>query len=150
MTVLSVLQAEEVRVAGPHDPYTHIAFVDGVGYGLTCFGVDVVTKDNTRAGWRLEIHIHTHYRESEPVLFGFEDRAARDMFRHLLGVRGIGPKQAMAVVAEFGVKQTNALLASGEPSAVKKIKGIGKKAVENLAKLKPLYPEEEDRQVKLC
>lgn len=44
--------------------------------------------------------IHEHAPQDAPhELYGFRDRAQRDLFRRLLDIKGVGPKVAMAVVS---------------------------------------------------
>ena len=44
------------------------------------------------------LHTHLHVREDQLALFGFPDEDQRDLFRILLGVSGVGPKVALAIL----------------------------------------------------
>lgn len=78
------------------------------------------------------LHIHTHVREDALLLYGFptpEDRAA---FRLILGVSGVGPKIALAIMGAMGAQQLSDVIARQDMSAFKGISGVGKKTAERL------------------
>lgn len=107
-----------------------IVDVGGVGYEVL---VPVRTLGRLPAPPEVAtLHVHTHVREDALVLFAFasvEDRAA---FRALLGVAGIGPKMALAVLSVLDAPQLAAAVARADKAAFKNIPGIGKKTIERL------------------
>ena len=75
--------------------------VSGVGYEVhvplsTYCGIPEQGDD-------VSLHIHTHLREESLSLFGFLTEAEKDMFLLLMGVSGIGPKLALAVLSSLAV-----------------------------------------------
>ena len=69
-----------------------------------------------------EVTLHTHFavREDAQSLFGFASRLDRDLFRLLIKVNGVGPKQFIRCVE---TRDVNALV---------KLPGVGKKTAERL------------------
>jgi Holliday junction DNA helicase RuvA len=92
--------------------------VAGVGYRVATFILEV-TEGETIALW-----IHSVTGETGTRLFGFSTRDERRRFVELLGVEGVGPKTALAVLA------TNADVRS--VAALCKVKGIGEKTAEKI------------------
>lgn len=70
------------------------------------------------------IWIHEHAPQDAPhELYGFRERAQRDLFRRLLDIKGVGPKVAMAVVASG---EDGEGITSGELEArLRMIRGVG-------------------------
>ena len=50
-------------------------------------------------GGDVALRIHTHVREDALPLFGFATPLEQDLFERLIGVSGIGPKLALAVLS---------------------------------------------------
>ena len=50
-------------------------------------------------GSEIALRIHTHVREDALALYGFATRLEQDLFERLIGVSGIGPKLALAVLS---------------------------------------------------
>jgi len=83
-------------------------------------------------GGEVNLHIHTHVREDSLSLFGFSTEAEKDMFLLLMGVSGIGPKLALAVLSSLHVQDlVNAIRASDETKLCA-IAGIGKKTAARM------------------
>ena len=51
------------------------------------------------AGGEVALRIHTHVREDALSLYGFATRLEQELFERLIGVSGIGPKVALAVLS---------------------------------------------------
>ena len=56
---------------------------------------------------------HLHVREDALQLFGFASAAERDLFELLLGVSGVGPKAALAIVSGYAPDQIRRAIAVG-------------------------------------
>ena len=53
-------------------------------------------------GSEVALRIHTHVREDALLLYGFATALEEELFERLIGVGGIGPKLALAVLSAFG------------------------------------------------
>ncbi|SDJ11768.1 Holliday junction DNA helicase subunit RuvA [Actinokineospora alba] len=71
-------------------------------------------------------------REDSLTLFGFADTEARDLFRLLQTVSGIGPRLALATLAVLEPDQLRAALADGNITILTQVPGIGRKGAERL------------------
>jgi Holliday junction DNA helicase RuvA len=78
------------------------------------------------------LHVHTHVREDAIVLYGFTEPRARTAFRTVLGVSGIGPKLALALLSALSADDLAMAIAHQDRGAFKGISGIGKKTVDRL------------------
>ncbi len=102
----------------------------GVGYGVT---VPLSTFDRLPAvGEEVCLHIHHLTREDDAWLFGFATERERRFFRVLLGISGIGPKLALAVLSGLTARELAAAIAEGDVRRLSSISGVGKKTAERI------------------
>lgn len=104
--------------------------VNDVGYEVF---VGVVDRYLPNLGGELALWIHTHVREDQLALFGFADQAAKKIFLLLMGVSGVGPKLAMAVVGTLSARELFDAIHLGNVKALTAVPGVGKKVAERLA-----------------
>ncbi|MDR1743024.1 MAG: Holliday junction branch migration protein RuvA [Dysgonamonadaceae bacterium] len=79
-----------------------------------------------------KIFIYESIREDAHVLFGFADRHERDVFLLLISVSGIGPGTARVILSSLNSKELEAVIASGNVSALQSVKGIGAKTAQRI------------------
>ncbi|MBW2164435.1 MAG: Holliday junction branch migration protein RuvA, partial [Deltaproteobacteria bacterium] len=65
-------------------------------------------------------------------LYGFETIEARDMFRLLLGVSGVGPRVALNILSMLSAEELLQILAREEKKRLRAIQGIGEKTAARL------------------
>jgi len=107
-----------------------IVDVNGVGYE-----VFLSTEGLARLAERGEdifLHIHTNVREDAIVLFGFGERAEKEMFLTLKTVSGIGPKLALAILSGMQVERLSQAISTEDIKGLTTISGVGKKTAERL------------------
>jgi Holliday junction DNA helicase RuvA len=97
-------------------------------------------------GTDVTLHIHTHVREDTLSLFGFLTEAEKDMFLLLLGVSGIGPKLALAILSSISVQDLAHTIHVSDAARLCTIPGIGKKTAARMVlemkdKMKLVVPE---------
>lgn len=85
-----------------------------------------------RIGESTSLSIHTHVREDAILLFGFHDELDRAVFRLVLGVSGIGPKLALALVGTMDPASIARALERKDETTLARIPGIGKKTAARL------------------
>ncbi len=105
--------------------------VGGVGYLLSATSSArrlAVDAD----GAEVTLVTHLHVREDALQLFGFAGAAERELFELLLGVSGIGPKAALAIVSGYAPDQIRRAVAVGDHALFTSIPGIGRKTAERL------------------
>ncbi|HLG07837.1 MAG TPA: Holliday junction branch migration protein RuvA [Gaiellaceae bacterium] len=103
--------------------------VNGVGY-LVAATPSALRRADGSGEVTLETYLHV--REDALQLYGFADEAERALFVHLLGVSGIGPKVALAVVSSAPPADLRRAIALGDVARFQAIPGIGKKTAERI------------------
>ncbi|MCC6406640.1 MAG: Holliday junction branch migration protein RuvA [Planctomycetes bacterium] len=78
--------------------------------------------------------VWTHYvvREDAQLLYGFPDRPARDLFRALLEVRGVGPAVALALLSGLSRDDLVRAIVAGDAKRLCAVKGIGKRTADQI------------------
>ncbi|HVH67868.1 MAG TPA: Holliday junction branch migration protein RuvA [Gemmatimonadales bacterium] len=66
-------------------------------------------------------------------LYGFDDEAGRRLFQRLIGVTGVGPKIAIALLSALGVERGARAVQERNIALLASVPGIGKKTAERLA-----------------
>jgi holliday junction DNA helicase RuvA len=72
-------------------------------------------------------------REDGWSLYGFDDEAGRRLFQRLIGVSGVGPKIAIALLSALGVERGARAVQERNIALLASVPGIGKKTAERLA-----------------
>lgn len=104
--------------------------VGGVGYeiGMTPRGLASLPG----IGEEVVVHTHTHVREDEISLYGFDSEKERDLFRVLLGASGVGTKVAMAMLGTLSPTEIVRSIASEDADALTVVSGIGKRGAQKI------------------
>jgi Holliday junction DNA helicase RuvA len=103
--------------------------VNGVGY-LVAATPSAVRKAN--GAEEVTVETYTHVREDTLQLYGFADRAERELFVQLLSVNGIGPKVALAIVSGSPADELRRAIVREDTARFVAIPGIGKKTAERI------------------
>ena len=109
---------------------TIVLEVAGVGY-LVAVTPRTLT-DLPGVGEEVVLHTHLHVREDQLALYGFASLPDKDLFGLLLGVSGVGPKVAMAILATMTYEQLSAAVSSDDIPALTSVPGIGKRSAQTL------------------
>src|SRR5207244_1898488 len=72
-------------------------------------------------------------REDGWSLYGFHDEAGRRFFQRLIGVSGVGPKIAIALMSALGVERGARAVKERNIALLASVSGIGTKTAERLA-----------------
>ncbi len=103
--------------------------VGGVGYLVAA--TPSVLRGSEHGG-EVVVETYLHVREDALQLYGFDDSAERELFLHLIGVSGIGPKVALSVVSSAPAAELRRAIALQDPARFQAIPGIGKKTAERI------------------
>jgi len=115
---------------------TIVLEVGGVGYVVAV--TPRTLTDLPGFGEEAVLHTHLHVREDQLALYGFDAAADKDLFGLLLGVSGVGPKVAMAILATMTYEQLSIAVAADDIAALTSVPGIGKRSAQKLLlELKP-------------
>ncbi len=119
------------------------AVVSVGGVGLAVFLSANTLRGLPPVGRKVRLYGHLYLKEDVLQLFGFRDRREREMFRRLIGVTGVGPRAAMALLSAYDPDTFIRLVATEDLEAITAVSGVGKKSgqriiVELKDKLAPL------------
>jgi holliday junction DNA helicase RuvA len=103
--------------------------VGGVGYLVAATPSAVRKADGTD---EVVVETYLHVREDALQLYGFADRAERELFVHLLTVNGVGPKVALAIVSGSPPAELRRAIVLEDAARFQAIPGIGKKTAERI------------------
>jgi Holliday junction DNA helicase RuvA len=104
--------------------------VGGVGYEVHVpLSTLYVVGD---VGSRVALRVHTHVREDALQLFGFATALELSLFERLIGISGIGPKVALAVLSGIEPAELVRAIRHGDLARLTSIPGVGKKTAERI------------------
>jgi len=83
-------------------------------------------------GSEVEYRITTVIREDDFSLYGFTDRFAQDIFKMLISVSGIGPKQAVHMLSMAEPTEVASAIAEMDSGFLVSMKGVGKKTADKV------------------
>ena len=123
-----------------------ISYVKGT---VAYIGNDCIVVDNNGIGYNIqvspstasavvmekEVKIYTYMnvKENELSLFGFLKKEELNMFNLLIGVNGVGPKSAVAMLGALSPSQLALAIATEDIKALSVGQGIGKKIAQRIA-----------------
>ena len=111
-------------------PNRVIVDVQGVGYEVH---VPLSTfYDLGDEGTETVLRVHTHVREEALQIYGFLTQLEHQLFERLIGISGIGPKLAIAVLSGIETRDLVAALQRGNVVRLTRIPGIGRKTAERI------------------
>ena len=84
-------------------------------------------------GEAVHLHTHLHLREDNVALYGFATAEELELFRTLIGVSGVGPKVALAILSALNPGQLALAIASGNVDLLSSVPGVGPKMAGRLA-----------------
>lgn len=105
--------------------------VNGVGYEVL-IPLSTFDKLPLNENSRVTLYIHTQVREDAITLFGFAEKAEKELFRKLIEVSGVGGKLALNVLSTMPVSTFCAAVTAGDVKALSRINGVGKRTAERL------------------
>lgn len=101
----------------------------GVGYGLS---VSLNTYSAIQGKKDVKLYVYEAIREDAHLLFGFAQKAERDLFLLLIGVSGIGGQMARMILSAFTPAELAAIISEENVRLLKSVKGIGPKVAQRI------------------
>ena len=104
--------------------------VQGVGYEVLAPLSTIYTLGD--AGSPVALRIYTHVREDVIQLFGFATAHEHNVFERLIGVNGVGPKLALAILSGIEPTDLGRAIRDNDLGRLTSIPGVGRKTAERL------------------
>ena len=101
--------------------------VNGVGYL-----VHAAPSVHRLGDGEITVEVHTIVREDALQLYGFATAEERELFELLLGVNGVGPKVALAIVSGSTPAELRRAIARDDVKRFQAIPGIGLKTAQRV------------------
>jgi Holliday junction DNA helicase RuvA len=119
----------EGTVAAIGDNYL-IVTVGGVGFQV--YVLDNVIHGLGGSGAHVRLFTHLYVRENELTLYGCTSQEELEIFRLLLGVSGIGPKIALAVLSTLSPQSLRTAVAQEQADVLARAPGLGLKTARRV------------------
>ncbi len=103
--------------------------VGGVGYRVYVPGRVLA---GLSAGDPLTLHTQLVVRENDLTLFGAPEQATMELFQLLLGVNGVGPRLALAMLSAYSAETLIQAIAAEDVAALTQVPGVGRKTAQRV------------------
>ena len=104
--------------------------VGGVGYNVRIN--EQFASKLPGIGNEIKVYIYTYVKEDAFLLYGFQDEDELTLFKQLIGVNGIGPKGALAILSIMSANDLRFAIYTGDAKAIAKAPGVGNKTAERV------------------
>ena len=110
---------------------SNLAVIDCGGVGYACATTNY-TISRLKKGERAKLFTYLHVREEIFELFGFSSQQELSSFKMLIGVSGVGPKAALAILSSTTPNNLALSIVTGDEKALTAAPGIGKKIAQRI------------------
>ncbi len=111
------------------NPTDVIIDCNGIAYFLN---ISLYTYSKIPDAEVIKLYTHLIIREDAHTLYGFWDKAEREIFKLLISVSGIGASTARTMLSSMPPVQLREAIASGDVSSIQSVKGIGAKTAQRV------------------
>ena len=111
------------------EPYLVVIDCGGVGYACRTTKHTISKLDMGKA---IKLYTYLYVREELFELYGFASESELGCFRMLIGVSGVGPKAALAILSSNTPEGLAMAIVSGNEKALTAAPGIGKKIAQRI------------------
>ena len=108
-----------------------LAVIDCGGVGYACATTNY-TLSQLKKGTQAKLYTYLNVREDAMELFGFADQSELRSFKLLIGVSGVGPKAALAILSVCTPQGLAMAVITGDEKALIAAPGIGKKIAQRI------------------
>lgn len=110
-------------------PTYAVVEVGDVGYYVS---VSLNTSQKLQQSRECILYTQQIIREDAHLLFGFYEKAEKEMFNLLISVNGVGAVSAMILLSSLDLAEISRAILSGNSGVLQKVKGIGAKTAERI------------------
>ena len=111
------------------NPANVVIETNGIGYYIR---ISLQTFSKIPDSESVKLYTYLSVKEDSHTLFGFFEKAEREIFKALISVSGIGPSTAITMLSSLETKQIQQAIATGDVATIKSIKGIGIKTAQRV------------------
>ncbi|HEY5619750.1 MAG TPA: Holliday junction branch migration protein RuvA [Vicinamibacterales bacterium] len=115
-----------------HDKQPNLIIVDVQGVGYQVHVPLSTYYDVGDIGTEVALRIYTHVREDALQLYGFLTALEQQLFERLIGISGIGPKLAVAVLSGIEPGELVTAVQRADVARLTAVPGIGRKTAERI------------------
>ena len=123
--IASIQGVLEARRAG-------YAILRAGGFGIRVFAPTSTLSRLGDVGAEVTLYTHFHVREDGMALYGFSSEEDRDAFEQLIGISGVGPKIALAILSVMDAQAFYKAIADEDQQRLALAPGVGKKLAAKL------------------
>lgn len=111
---------------------TQSVAIETGGIAFRCSTTLTTLKRIGEKGNTATLYTYLNVREDALDLFGFADEQELECFKLLIGVSGVGPKAALAILSELTPDKLALCLATGDSKAITRAPGVGPKLAQRV------------------
>ena len=108
------------------------AVINVGGVGFQVYMPTTALSSLGAPGNDVKVYTHLHVREDNLSLYGFLSTDELWLFQTLIGVSGLGPKLALAMLSALNTEQITMAIATASTDMLTMIPGIGKKVADRI------------------
>lgn len=109
----------------------NLAVIDCGGVGYACKTTNY-TLASLKRGEKAKLYTYLHVREEIFELYGFASENELNCFQMLIGVSGVGPKAALAILSSVSPERLATAIITGDEKALTGAPGVGKKIAQRV------------------
>lgn len=110
---------------------TNLAVLDCGGVGYACHTTGY-TLSQLQIGKQQKLFTYCHVKEDAFDIFGFSTKEELSCFNRLIGVSGVGPKVALAILSSVTPSQFALAVMTGDEKTLTMAQGVGKKMAQRI------------------
>ena len=101
----------------------------GVGYRVQ---TSITTQKQLKLNTETMLYTYMNVREDAMELYGFASKGELSTFKMLIGITGVGPKVALAILSELSSEQIAMCVSSGDSKTLTSASGVGPKLAQRI------------------
>lgn len=106
--------------------------VEACGIGYQCSASTHTLSSLPARGQEVTLLTHLCVKEDGVELFGFSTEQERHCFKMLIGVSGVGPRVALAILSDAAPDRLMLSIAAGDAKALTRAQGVGSKLAQRI------------------
>lgn len=106
--------------------------IEACGVGYQCSASTYTLSSLPGRGQEVTLLTHLWVKEDGMELFGFSTEQEKHCFRLLIGVSGVGPRVALAILSDAAPDRLMISIAAGDAKALTRAQGVGAKLAQRI------------------